>query len=120
MEGNMIFAKRIKKLRETRGESQEDLAKLVGYKKQAISHWEINGKIPRTRALEIIAKHYETTSDYLLGINSERKPMAEEMNISPDELVLLTLYRRMEENQKDMIHNVAETIVPFHTDKDCK
>lgn len=120
MEGNMIFAKRIRKLRENRGESQEDLAKLVGYKKQAISHWENNGKVPRTRALEIIAKHYETTSDYLLGINSEHKTVMEELNISPDELALITLYRRMEENQKDMIQNVAETIVPFHTGRDSK
>ena len=74
MNGNMFFAKRIKELRELKGDSQEDLANLFGYKKQAVSHWENNGKVPRGKVLEKLAERYQTSSDYLLGItdNPER------------------------------------------------
>lgn len=118
MNGNKIFAKRIKKLREERRESQEDLAKLVGYKKQAISHWEISGKVPRTKVLEILARHYKTTSDYLLGITSGTEAVhVEPEDISADEMELLLRYRMMEEHQKDTMHKVAETIAPFEIDE---
>lgn len=115
MKGNEVFAKRIKKLREERGESQEDLAKLVGYKKQAISHWEISGKVPRSNVLEFLAKHYMTTSDYLLGIDSNHfYGKTENPTISSDELELLKRYRMMKKDQKDTIRKVAETIAPFN------
>lgn len=111
MKGNMIFAERIKKLREMKKESQADVANLVGYKKQAVSHWENNGKVPRSNILEILAKHYQTSSDYLLGINIGHQDKKAEAFISEDEMRLLKRYRLMEESQKDTIQKVAETIV---------
>lgn len=114
MKGNKIFAGRIKKLREERGESQEDLAKLLGYRKQAISQWENSGKIPRARALEFIAEHYQTTSDYLLGIGSGKEmTQSQGSAISAEEMILLKRYRKMGKQQKDTIQKVAETIAPF-------
>lgn len=111
--GNMIFAKRIKRLREEHGESQEDLAKIVGYKKQAVSHWETNGKVPRGKVLSILAQHYNTSSDFLLGMDNDFHCL-ENFEISSDERKLLERYRLMEEFQKDTMHKVAETIVPLN------
>lgn len=108
----MIFAKRIKRLREEHGESQEDLARLVGYKKQAISHWETNGKVPRGKVLSILAQHYNTSSDFLLGMDHDFHRL-EDFTISSDERKLLEHYRLMKEFQKDTMHKVAETIVPL-------
>lgn len=114
MKGNMTFAARIKKFRETKGESQADLANLVGYRKQAVSHWENNGKVPRSAILEILAKHYQTSSDYLLGFDVAHKSnAADEFVVSSDEMQLLRRYRMMEESQKDVMQKVAETIAPF-------
>jgi len=71
LNGNMIFAKRIKQLREENGDSQESLAVIFNYSKQAISNWEVSGKVPRSKVLEKLAERYETTSDYLLGFTDD-------------------------------------------------
>jgi DNA-binding transcriptional regulator YiaG len=49
LNGNMIFAKRIKQLREENGDSQESLSVIFNYSKQAISNWEVSGKVPRSK-----------------------------------------------------------------------
>lgn len=115
MNGNMTFAVRIKKFREARGESQADVANLVGYQKQAVSHWENNGKVPRSAALAILAKHYQTTSDYLLGFNEKHGTDTGRIafDISSEEIDLIRQYRSMEENQKDVVKKVVATIAPF-------
>lgn len=110
--GNMVFAKRVKKLREMKKESQEDIAKLVGYKKQAVSHWEIKGKVPRARVLRILAEHFATSSDYLLGIDKGNNLLDSKCPLSHDEVDLLKLYRVLDEDQKTMIQKVAENFIP--------
>jgi DNA-binding transcriptional regulator YiaG len=45
----MIFAKRIKQLREENDDSQESLSVIFNYPKQAISNWEVSGKVPRSK-----------------------------------------------------------------------
>ncbi|SMC67457.1 helix-turn-helix domain-containing protein [Sporomusa malonica] len=72
--GNKSFATRIKAFREEKGISQEDLASMFGYKKQAVSHWENNGKVPRTNVLEKLAGYFNTSSDYLLGFTDDPTP----------------------------------------------
>lgn len=109
--GNDIFAARIKKLREEHGESQGDLAKLSGYQKQAVSHWETSGKVPRSNVLKLLADHYETTTDYLLGANEKKAPTAPyicERSMTPEEKRLLDQFREMEEDQKHTILKVVE------------
>lgn len=110
--GNMVFAKRIKKLREMKKESQEDIAKLAGYKKQAVSHWEIKGKVPRARVLRLLAEHFATSSDYLLGIDKNNDLEENKCALSHDEVDLLRLYRVLDEDQKTMIQKVAENFIP--------
>jgi len=67
MSGNTAFAKRVRALRESRGMSQERIAELVGYTKQAVQRWENNGQTPRNDALQIIADYFKVPLDYLLG-----------------------------------------------------
>ena len=110
--GNMVFAKRIKKLRELKKESQEDIAKLAGYKKQAVSHWEIKGKVPRARVLRLLAEHFATSSDYLLGIDKSSDLEENRCVLSHDEISLLQLYRGLDEDQKTVIQKVAENFIP--------
>lgn len=110
--GNMVFAKRIKKLREMKKESQEEIAKLAGYKKQAVSHWEIKGKVPRAKVLRVLAEHFATSSDYLLGIDNNADLKENKRDLSHDEVDLLRLYRRMDEDQKTMLQKVAENFIP--------
>lgn len=74
MSANMTFANRIKKFREDNGDSQESLASIFNYSKQAVSNWELQGKIPRGKVLEKLAERYNTSIDYLLGFTDDPSP----------------------------------------------
>lgn len=63
MSNNNIIGKRIKELREQAGEKQEETA---------ISLYE-NGRIkPTVDTIAAIAKHYNVSADYLLGLTDKK------------------------------------------------
>lgn len=60
---------RIRKLREAAAETQADLAILLEVKRQIISYYENGTRVPTLEHLIFIADHYNTTTDYLLGLS---------------------------------------------------
>ncbi len=63
----MSFAKIIKELREQKGYSQEELAKLLDTKRSNIANWETRGE-PDYATLIKLASFFNVTVDYLLGM----------------------------------------------------
>lgn len=62
----MNTAERLKELREKRGLSQEQLAKIIGVDRTTIVKYETGASRP-TRYLKKIAHYFDVTTDYLLG-----------------------------------------------------
>lgn len=72
MSNNNIIGKRIKELREQAGEKQEELGEMIFSSQTAISHYE-NGRIkPNVDTIAAIAKHYNVSADYLLGLTDKK------------------------------------------------
>lgn len=63
-----VFAKRLKELREERKLSQNQLAKLIGVTHTAIRLWELNERTVNADAIIALAKFFNVSSDYLLGL----------------------------------------------------
>lgn len=63
------FGERLKYLRQEIGLTQAKLAKLIGFSKSALYYWEKGVKIPSSYAIIKLAKCFDVTADYLLGIN---------------------------------------------------
>ncbi|MGX7074494.1 helix-turn-helix domain-containing protein [Falseniella ignava] len=64
-----IFGDNIKRLRKNKGLKQQEIAELLGVKRNTYSDWE-NGKTePNFEKLFLLAEYLETTTDYLLGRN---------------------------------------------------
>ncbi len=61
------FADRLKSLRMTRGESQEDVAKALGISQSRYQTYESNKREPNSVLLIKIAKYFGVSTDYLLG-----------------------------------------------------
>lgn len=61
------FAVRLRELRIERGLSQEQLEKLTGISQTAITYWETGRRVPNAKAVLILAKFFDVTTDYLLG-----------------------------------------------------
>jgi transcriptional regulator with XRE-family HTH domain len=63
------FGSRLLALRKKKGYTQEEVAVKLNVTAQAVSKWEKDTSMPDVALLSSIAKLFETTTDYLLGID---------------------------------------------------
>lgn len=101
------MAQRIKKLRQDRGLTLEQVADVVGVGKSTVRKWE-TGMIANMRRDKIadLAKALGTTPAYLMGWEEE----VEKKEISPSEdlltegeKILLSLFRKIPEEDQEMV-----------------
>jgi len=69
MESISKFGERLLKLREERNETQQQLADAIGITRQSLSRYETNDRTPNIDLVYNIAKHYNVSADYLLGLS---------------------------------------------------
>ena len=62
------FSERLRELRVDKGLSQRGLAELAGFSHTAIRRWEDGIQIPNIEVLVVLAKFFDVTTDYLLGL----------------------------------------------------
>jgi transcriptional regulator with XRE-family HTH domain len=62
------FRQRLKELRQARGLTQAELAKLIGSSQQIVEHYENRAKCPPVAMIPVIAKALKVSTDELLGI----------------------------------------------------
>ncbi len=67
------FGERLKTLREEANLTMEQLAAALGIKKQTISRYESNQREPEYATLIKIAKFFEVSTDYLLGVKEQKQ-----------------------------------------------
>ena len=68
-----ITGKRIQLLREEKGWSKQFLADLLGMKSYtSVTKWENGNNLPRGLELIKLAKKFEVSSDFILGLSEER------------------------------------------------
>lgn len=68
----------------------QEMLDIAGVKSPSVSGWK-NGSQPKADVLCRLAKHFDVTTDYLLGISELRKPQT--IALTEEELVLLEAYR---------------------------
>lgn len=62
------IGKRIAELRKRAGEKQEELAQILGCNRGSLANYETGKRTPDIETIIKIAKHYNTTTDYLFGL----------------------------------------------------
>lgn len=67
------FSKRLTKLRKAKDITQEQLAELVGISRSAVSLYEIDKREPDFDTLKTLAKFFDCSSDFLLGLTDIKK-----------------------------------------------
>ncbi len=63
----------IRSLRLAKGTSQVELAAALGVTKQSVSNWENDNIQPSIEMLVKLARYFGVTTDYLLGLSSEKQ-----------------------------------------------
>lgn len=85
---------RLKDLREQRGLSQRELARLCGLGETQINKYENGLSDPSSTNLTAIARQLDVSTDYLVGLTDDPKLLVREPELNPDERVMLETYRR--------------------------
>ena len=62
------LAEKIKLLREKAGLTQSELARILGLSRSGVNAWEMGLSVPSTQYVVELAKHFNVSTDYLLGI----------------------------------------------------
>lgn len=65
---------RLKEIREDKDYKQSDIAKVLNTTQQQYSKYELGFQVIPVERLVKLAKFYNTSVDYLIGLNNERKP----------------------------------------------
>lgn len=66
---NSKFQQRLKDLRISKGLSQKELGKIIGSTYSAIGYWENGINEPKASYIINLAKYFEVSTDYLLGLD---------------------------------------------------
>ena len=61
------FTSRLKELRADKHLSQAELATATGLTQGALTYWETGQRVPNAKAIIILARFFEVSTDYLLG-----------------------------------------------------
>lgn len=73
---------RIKELRKKRGLMQQRLASELGITQQMLSRYERDVTLIKVDVLKKIAKYFNVTTDYLLGISDVKRDLQRQMNMN--------------------------------------
>jgi len=95
----IVRGERLKEVRKGRKITQDEVAQMLGTKKSAISLYENNKIEPGDKSKVIVAKYFNVSLDYLLGIIDTPVPFFDENrmvllpeNITEDERKFVTEY----------------------------
>jgi transcriptional regulator with XRE-family HTH domain len=80
-------AERIHMLREQSGMTQQDLALRLGVTRSSVNSWEMGISTPTTDKIAELAQLFKTSSDYILGITSEKTLQMDLLSMDQQELV---------------------------------
>lgn len=64
-----MIDQKIKTLREKRGITQSELANQLGITRSGVNAWEMGISTPSTQYIIILAKFFNVSTDYLLGLS---------------------------------------------------
>lgn len=99
-----MIAQRLKQLREEKRLTQKELAFELSIGSKTISDYERESSSPDNDTLMIIAKFFNVSADYLLGLSDERTPPTPKEKLSGVQLALFNQTENLNEEQmKDVL-----------------
>lgn len=64
------LAEKIKLLREKAGLTQSEVSRMLGLSRSSVNAWEMGLSVPSTQYIVELAKKFNVSTDYLLGMDS--------------------------------------------------
>lgn len=105
------FAIILKELRNEKALSQKELAEILNYTQSNICEWEKGTVEPKATALKTIAKYFNVSVGYLLGLEDDlgQKVTYQTEDYSSEERKLIEDYRTLSPALKKMLQDTIQT-----------
>lgn len=108
---------RIKELRENRRLIQEILASELNITQQSLSKYERDITTIKIDILKRIAKYFNVTTDYLLGVSDVKRDLQGQMKMNKDideYYDLIEVYKGLDKYDKEIVWSILQTIKKTH------
>ena len=102
MDNKNIFSKNLKKYMTLNGKSRNDISNALGISYYTVSDWVNGKKYPRMDKVEMLANYFGIQKSDLIENKTKENP-PEELKLSEGEMILLDLFRRVPEDQQQMV-----------------
>src|SRR5215213_2529755 len=89
-----MLGHRLKRVRQDRGYTQEQLAEMVGVNLKQVGRHENGETEPDGNIVARYAKVLDVSTDYLLGVSDETKPNVQTGDLSRTERAVINAWRR--------------------------
>ncbi|MCG3089168.1 helix-turn-helix domain-containing protein [Sporosarcina cyprini] len=99
-----MFADRLKRLRQNKKLSQQEMADFLGISRQGYGKYENGSSQPSFEMLEKLSTYFGVSTDYLLGTSENKAKVAgQEISLSEEEFVLFNELKK----HPIMLHDLA-------------
>lgn len=102
MDNKHIFSKNLKRIMEERQVSRKDIAEVLGISYFTVTDWVTGKKFPRMDKVELLANYFGILKSDLIEERNSSESLRT-ISITEDEQKLLDLFRRVPENQQQMV-----------------
>ncbi|MBR3704722.1 MAG: helix-turn-helix transcriptional regulator [Oscillospiraceae bacterium] len=111
---DLNFPERLKQILTETNTTQQELADILGVQRQTVSLY-VNGQIrPDIGALSAIGQHFDITTDWLLGLTSDRKkrPIAtDELGLSEESVAKIKWYSNDDYFKETRVFSSLDAII---------
>lgn len=106
----MGIGENIKRLRESRGMTQEEMGAIADVSAMAVSQWENGRAVPRMGAVERIARYFGVTKSELIEDSGVDYATMRLDDLSTDERELLDIYRSLDTRARHDLLRIAASL----------
>lgn len=104
----MEFKEIIKLLREEDGITQTGLAKMLKVSQSTVAQWEAGTRMPTAQAVVAIARCFDTSADFILGLVDEKLRLVPYYkDLSEKEQTFMQAYAQLSPEQKNAVGEIV-------------
>ncbi|SFD44868.1 helix-turn-helix transcriptional regulator [Bacillus sp. UNCCL81] len=113
-----MLSERLKELRKRSKLTQDQLAKKVNTKKTTISNYETGYSTPSNEMLTDLAKVFEVSTDYLLGVDSQTVNTIDDLDWIEGVQILQRANKKLSPKEKARMIRMIEALLDEDEDED--
>lgn len=104
----MDFCQKLRLLREEEGETQAQLAKRLGVAQSTVAQWEAGTRKPSAEAVVALARCFDTSADFLLGLVDEKLRLVPYYkDLSDGEQTFMQAYAQLSPERKSAVGEIV-------------